>query len=458
MTMNLTTPENQTHSSHIIPKVRPFGGGDRPPWVIKTHDKISSSFHRRSDWEHYKHLTHSIIHDIRNPMTYLYGKAQLVEIELQSLPGETLPSLQNFGFDVTQALIRRDFANLTIDKHGIPIFSGNLSLLGDPGADLKNLVNYAYMSGIPQTEYTAKKLAEPSARKNLQTAILSKRAECFATRPELYPFMRNFIINRDKMSVRDVRSYFEALLTYFSDDIHTLGIAINKLEESQALLNLNGRADSLTKVLSSTRSSIVNAQDAVDQSLYLFNPERFNIETERNMFNVNDLIQHKVNQVSFPKKTNVTVELEPNLEVLAHPLIKRVILNLLSNANKYTRDQIYITLTESGSVITLYVVDNGHGVPAGYEETIFELGKQTPSSKAGTGVGLALSKDIVERHGGKLGVDTVEGAGAAFYVVLPKAYDYTATADECSAAQDHARQLRERLVLKPQPVPQTQLA
>ena len=66
------------------------------------------------------------------------------------------------------------------------------------------------------------------------------------------------------------------------------------------------------------------------------------------------------------------------------------------------------------------VRDNGAGIAATWHESIFEIFQRVPGTTAdGSGVGLALCKRIVERHGGQIGVTSKPGRGACFEFTLP---------------------------------------
>jgi PAS domain S-box-containing protein len=108
----------------------------------------------------------------------------------------------------------------------------------------------------------------------------------------------------------------------------------------------------------------------------------------------------------------------------------QVIINLLSNAIKFSNpgETVTIQACEQGEWIEFSVEDCGLGVPAGYEEIIFEKYRQAAQPKGtrhkGTGLGLPLCKAIVEQHGGTIGVQT-EGRerGSRFWFRIPKVVD-----------------------------------
>ncbi len=100
--------------------------------------------------------------------------------------------------------------------------------------------------------------------------------------------------------------------------------------------------------------------------------------------------------------------------------------NLLSNAIKFRgreRPTLRVTVEATGNEWRLAFRDNGIGIPEPYSERIFEMGQRlhTRDEYPGTGIGLALCKRIVERHGGRIWVESTDGAGATFYILLPQA-------------------------------------
>jgi len=107
--------------------------------------------------------------------------------------------------------------------------------------------------------------------------------------------------------------------------------------------------------------------------------------------------------------------------------IRQVLSNLIGNAIKFT-DTGYIrfgyTLTEDGDKLRVFVEDTGIGISKSKQGCIFERFRQAHDEKiqsvyGGTGMGLAISKNLVEMMGGEISVESEEGIGSTFYFTLP---------------------------------------
>jgi signal transduction histidine kinase len=105
--------------------------------------------------------------------------------------------------------------------------------------------------------------------------------------------------------------------------------------------------------------------------------------------------------------------------------MKQVMFNLLTNAVKFTPDGGHVTVgaTRDDGMVRIAVSDTGIGIDAEDRERIFEEFQQasrgSDRSREGTGLGLSLSKRIVELHGGRLDVESEVGKGSTFTVTLP---------------------------------------
>jgi PAS domain S-box-containing protein len=105
--------------------------------------------------------------------------------------------------------------------------------------------------------------------------------------------------------------------------------------------------------------------------------------------------------------------------------LAQVFQNLIANAIKFRRadeaPQVHVSATREGDLWRFSVADNGIGIPADQRERIFQIFHRlhTREEYPGTGIGLALCRRIVERHGGRIWVESEPGEGATFYFTLP---------------------------------------
>jgi signal transduction histidine kinase len=106
--------------------------------------------------------------------------------------------------------------------------------------------------------------------------------------------------------------------------------------------------------------------------------------------------------------------------------LMQVVINLISNAVKFVdpgSGQVRVVLTGTADCIDVAVADNGPGVPDWARETVFEkfqqVGDTLTNKPQGTGLGLAICRSIVERLGGRIGLDAQELPGATFRFTIP---------------------------------------
>ncbi len=101
----------------------------------------------------------------------------------------------------------------------------------------------------------------------------------------------------------------------------------------------------------------------------------------------------------------------------------RVLTNLLDNARKYSPEgeRIVLSVSQDDSVVRFGVRDHGPGVPAEERASVFERFRRlNGSDKPGAGLGLYISRGLVQAHGGSIRVDDASGGGAEFSFTLPR--------------------------------------
>ena len=131
------------------------------------------------------------------------------------------------------------------------------------------------------------------------------------------------------------------------------------------------------------------------------------------------------------KKIMLEQRIQPNLPIIQADAtrIRQVLLNLLQNAAKFTEEG-YIrvragldTMPNGSQVIKVSVEDSGIGIAVEDQERLFQPFTQVDSSTTrkvgGTGLGLSISRNLIDLHGGTIGVESVAGKGSTFYFTLP---------------------------------------
>jgi len=186
------------------------------------------------------------------------------------------------------------------------------------------------------------------------------------------------------------------------------------------------QADYLEDIMSSGRHLLTLINDILDLSKI----EAGRMELELASFSLVAALNNAVTLVRERAQSHgIRLELDvaPQLDTVIadERKLKQVVVNLLANAVKFTPDGGTITLRavrENGHV-RLAVHDTGIGIAPEDQARIFEEFQQathlTEKSREGTGLGLALSKRMVELHGGTISVDSAPGKGSTFTVALP---------------------------------------
>jgi len=172
----------------------------------------------------------------------------------------------------------------------------------------------------------------------------------------------------------------------------------------------------------------------INQVLDLAKLESVNAEWRETEVDVKEIIADSLvatSQLFEDRHIHVTTDLEPVPTILAdRDQLVQVMLNLLSNAAKFCRQrdgEVQVRLEREGGKVRVDVRDNGCGISAENQKIIFEkfrqVGDTLTDKPQGSGLGLPISRRIINRFGGDFWVESRPGEGATFSFTLPVAVD-----------------------------------
>jgi signal transduction histidine kinase len=167
----------------------------------------------------------------------------------------------------------------------------------------------------------------------------------------------------------------------------------------------------------------------INDVLDLSKVEAGQIELEVTPFSLRDALERGVLMVrerAAENEVGVTLEVDPEADVVEadERRIRQVVFNLLSNAVKFTPEggSVILSSARMNGEVRVSVSDTGPGIAAEDQARIFEEFQQTDvggRQLEGTGLGLAVSKRLIELHGGRIWVESELGKGSRFTFTLP---------------------------------------
>jgi PAS domain S-box-containing protein len=180
------------------------------------------------------------------------------------------------------------------------------------------------------------------------------------------------------------------------------------------------------KYIDLIKKSLLRLDSFIEEMNDFFRNEK--LAVQRDKINISDLLSGELNDLQSlyeEQKIKVGFEIDGDAEFFSDSLrLRTIIANILSNAIKYCDQDksqpfinIYVSIDEEFCQIR--IVDNGIGIEPQYQEKIFDLFFRATNHSQGTGLGLFIVKDTIEKLKGKIEVNSKSGQGTTFTIQLP---------------------------------------
>jgi signal transduction histidine kinase len=171
---------------------------------------------------------------------------------------------------------------------------------------------------------------------------------------------------------------------------------------------------------------VIEMQRLVEDLLYLARVDEGLLAIDAVPLDLDDLVLREVHRLEARQRVGVDYSHLSGAHVTGDPgQLTRAVRNLVDNAERHATSVVTLSLAESNGTAILTVADDGPGVATEDAEVIFERFRRLDDARStetgGAGLGLAIARDIVERHGGTVRLEPTGGRGATFEMTMPLA-------------------------------------
>jgi two-component system phosphate regulon sensor histidine kinase PhoR len=234
---------------------------------------------------------------------------------------------------------------------------------------------------------------------------------------------------RDTTNERQLEQEKSDFIATISHELRTPMAAVHGAAETLMRRDIALSPENERRLLEMIARQAARLGQITEQVLLATQLDHRAVSVERERVDVAELARAAVEALRprFPETVVVDLEVEPGVgaAVGSPDRIQQVLVNLLDNALKYGGGRITLRVEATKGSVRVSVADTGPGLTQAEQERIFEKfyrgGPELTRASGGTGLGLYISKELIEQMGGRLFVRADPGAGATFTVELPRA-------------------------------------
>ncbi|MBK1813928.1 HAMP domain-containing histidine kinase [Clostridium sp. YIM B02505] len=315
----------------------------------------------------------------------------------------------------TNTISKRVFGIVAISLSSFQIVYFIVSLFVDLQRFKVDLVAYLLQSFILSLLLIAISIEE--SRKNMDIRLMD---------------LKNQVENK-KMMLEEAYEVDKLKNEFIVNISHELRTPINVLYSSIQLIehtDIKNNEESVKNYLSSMKVNVRRLIKLINNFIYISAIDTGYMKLKMGNYDIVEFIESlTLSTVDTANEKNIELifdtDFEEHMIAFDSEKIERIMLNLLSNAFKYTKagGHIEVVLSEEDQYVVISVKDDGEGIPKDMQGKIFDRFVRGTTSlvreNEGSGIGLSLVKELVDMHDGKILLESKVGEGSTFRVYLP---------------------------------------
>ncbi len=249
---------------------------------------------------------------------------------------------------------------------------------------------------------------------------------------ELMPIVNSFNIMASRLN--EIEKQQSEFISNLSHEVRTPITSIKIIADSLVDSKENIDKEIINEFLVDIRNEADRLKELVDELLYMATLEKKDLSLNLEYKELSKAISAAISSIKgYAKQRKVTVKFDKDVKILAeydYNKFVQLFINIIGNAVKYNYEDGYVNVvqSETKNEVIINVIDNGRGIPEKDISRIFDRFYRVSYSRVrddvgGTGLGMSISKEIINLHRGVIIVKSIEGKGTNVMMKIPKKFE-----------------------------------